>query len=87
MKVLVRSIEMICLFEKNGALQPIKFKINDEEGSEQVIKIHKIMKKDKIKLAGNQLYIFTCIVLVNGFEKICEIRYEISSLKWFLYKI
>ena len=38
-------------------------------------------------LAGNNKLVFTCRSLINDTEKSFEIKYEIATCKWVLYKI
>jgi len=33
------------------------------------------------------MLIFTCQSVINGLEKRYEIKYELSTCKWFLYKM
>lgn len=87
MKVLVKPIEMVTVTNENGIITPIKFKMKDEEGCSLIIKIDKILFSQKEKLAGNIMYLYRCRSLINDVEKVYEIKYELSSCKWFLFKM
>lgn len=87
MKVIAKPIEMIAWFNNDGNINPIKFRLKNEYNNYQVIKINKIIKKEKEKLAGNPMILFTCSGIINSTEKIFELKYEINSGKWMLFKI
>lgn len=79
MKVLNEPIDMIAVFKSNlGQITPFKFKYKD-----MTIKVEKIVKTYEEKLAGNRRIVFVCI---HNNKDIYEIKYEIDTLKWFLFK-
>ena len=87
LKVVAKPIEVTVWFDTNGAVYPTKFKVIKEDEVAEIIKIDKIIKQAKERIAGNYMLIFTCQSLINGAERVYEIRYEINACKWILYKI
>lgn len=87
MKTLAKSIEMISWTEENGKIHPIKFKIAQSNGEKHIYKVVKIYTSELEKMAGNKIYKFTCEIIVNNMIKLCELRYELDSCKWILFKI
>jgi hypothetical protein len=87
MKVVVSPIEVVAWFTKEGLPMPVRFRIVNEEGTYTTIKIDKIVSKDKEKLAGNEMLIFRCESMIKGVQKMYEIKYELRTCKWILYKI
>lgn len=85
MKVIAKPIQIIAWFNEYGTINPIRFKINEEEN--KVVKIDKVLKVEKEKLAGNIMEKFTCTSIINGVEKIFELKYDTKSYKWILFKI
>jgi hypothetical protein len=45
------------------------------------------MERKEEKLAGNRMLIFLCQSVVAGQEKVFELKYEIATCRWFLYKM
>ncbi|BCZ47233.1 hypothetical protein psyc5s11_33000 [Clostridium gelidum] len=86
MKVVAKKIEMIAYFKKDGKITPIKFRIEEEDKC-QVIKIGKIISTDLEKLCGNKMWVFTCSAVVDGVEKIFELKYDFEGCRWVLFKI
>lgn len=87
MKVVVKPVEMIAWFENGGNINPVKFRIEGDNNILQVVKIGKVLKRSKEKIAGNNMFIFTCSSVVNGIEKIYELKYDVDKCKWYLFKI
>ncbi|HCQ88944.1 MULTISPECIES: hypothetical protein [unclassified Clostridium] len=85
MKVVAQPIDMVAWFDSDGEIHPVKFRIVDE--TTEVVKINKIICKEKEKLAGNLMIIFRCQSIINNKEKIYEIKYDLNSCKWILFKI
>lgn len=84
LKVIAKPIQMIAWFNKDGSINPIRFKIDEEES--KVIKIDRILKRDKEKLSGNVMEKFVCSSCIDGIEKIFEIKYDVTKYKWILFK-
>lgn len=87
MKVLMKPIEMIAWFTEQGIPHPVKYRTTLDDKSKVSIKVDKIITREEEKLAGNRMILFKCRSIINGFEKVYELKYEISTCKWFLYKI
>jgi len=80
MKIVMRPIEMIAWFTKDGVAKPIRFKLDD-----LVIKVHVISKSEE-KLAGNRMMIFRCQSEIDVELRPFELKYELATCKWFLFK-
>ncbi len=86
MKVVMQPIEMVARFNEEGLPRPVKFKAHFE-GIPVVIVIDRILLHKEEKLAGNPMLIFRCQSVINNLMKIFELKYELNTCKWFLYKI
>jgi len=86
MKVVSKEIEMIAYFKKDGQVNPIRFKI-DEENKCKVIKIEKVVDTKLERLCGNNAKVFTCQSYINGVMKIYEIKFIQETSRWILFKI
>lgn len=82
MKIVMDPIEMIAWFDLPGTPRPIRFR---HKGN--VVKVEMIMRISEEKLAGNPRKIFECQSEVQGQMRCFELKYELSTCKWFLYKI
>ncbi|MCR1949959.1 hypothetical protein NSA50_02660 [Clostridium sp. DSM 100503] len=84
MKVIAKPIQMIAWFNEDGSINPIRFKVLEEES--KVIKIEKVLKREKEKLSGKVMEKFVCSSCIDGIEKIFEIKYDATNYKWILFK-
>jgi len=87
MKVVAKPISMVAWFDTKGQPHPVRFKIEDEGSEEVVIKVGRVITKELEKLCGNYMLIFNCQSVINGAEKMYQIKYELSTCKWMLFKI
>ncbi|MBS4539076.1 hypothetical protein GOQ27_11425 [Clostridium sp. D2Q-11] len=79
MKVINETIDMIAIFEKDtGNIKPFKFKYKDNK-----IKIQKVIKTYEEKLAGNRRIVFVCL---HNEKDVYEIKYEMDTARWYLFK-
>jgi len=87
MKIIKKDIDLLCWFDKKGMPHPIRFRLTDEEGSDVIIKVNKVIKQDLEKLAGNKMLVYTCQSVINNELKLLVLKYEIDTCKWMLFKI
>ncbi|HOR85381.1 MAG TPA: hypothetical protein PLL98_02735 [Bacillota bacterium] len=87
MKTIRKPIEAIVLFGPEGNPVPIKFRYLDDAEELITIKVDRIIKKDIDKFAGNRMIKFTCQTCIGNQVKPFELRFEIDTSKWYLYKI
>lgn len=82
MKILMKPIEMIAWFTEEGVPKPIRYKVDDV-----VIKVQQVTSKSEEKLAGNRMIVFRCQSEINGVLKPFELKYEVGTCKWYLFKM
>jgi len=87
MKILALPIEMVSYTDNKGSIKPIRFRMQIGDEPMQVIKIDKVIIKETEKIAGNIMIVYKCQSLFNNVFKLFEIRYEISTCKWILFKV
>ena len=87
MKVLMKSVDMICFNSSEGVITPIKFRYREGDQEPKVIRIERIIDRKEERIAGNRMLVFTVQSIINGTECLYEMKYEISTCKWFLYKM
>lgn len=87
MKVIAKEIEMIAWFDTDGIIKPLKFRLETKEAHYKVIKVLKVLSIDKEQYAGNTMYKFKCQSIINDVERCYELKYEVATSKWILFKI
>lgn len=87
MRVVVQPIEMISYTDNKGDIRPLRFRMQTEDESVKVIKVDKVIIKETEKFAGNPMLVFKCQSLIDNVVKLFEIKYELNTCKWMLFKI
>jgi hypothetical protein len=87
MKVLAHPIEMISYTNEKGEIRPLRFRLQIGDEPMKVIKIDKVIFKQLEKFAGNPMILYRCQSMEGEIEKLFEIKYEINTCKWLLYKM
>lgn len=87
MKIVAKPIEVISKTNQDGVITPVKFRMVAEDKSWVTINIDKIIARNLEKLAGNKMFVFRCQSVINGFEKVYELKYGLETCKWMLFKI
>lgn len=85
-KRLMKEIEVIAVFDEEGGITPLKFKLKSP-GGDHVIKIDKIVYRNMERLAGNNMMLFDCLSADEGKKRQLQLKYELKTCKWFLYKM
>ena len=82
MKILATPIEVLAHFENDGTPHPLRFELNGE-----TLKIEQVVSVTEEKLAGNKMLCFRCQREIDGELKPFEIKFELSTCKWILWKM
>lgn len=87
MKIWMKSVDMICLSSCEGEIRPLKFRIREDASEPRIVKIDRIISKKEEKIAGNRMLVFTVQSVMDGIERVYEMKYEIQTSRWYLYKL
>lgn len=82
MKVVARPVDMLVWFGLDGQPHPVRFRFEDN-----IIQINKVITHAAEKTAGNNTLVFTCQSIINQQDRVFELRYELRTCKWTLFKI
>lgn len=78
MKVVNKPIKVMAIFQADGKIEPIKFRLE-----ENVVYIKKVVKTYEEKIVGNKRIVFVC---EHDNCELYEIKYELDSKVWYLFK-
>lgn len=87
MKVIAQPIEVVSYTDSKGNIKPLRLRLQNEDETLKVIKVDKVIIKEIEKLAGNTMFVFKCQSLIDNVMKLFEIKYDLKTCKWMLYKI
>ncbi len=87
MKVIAQPIEVVSYTDSKGNIKPLRLRLQKKDETLKVIRVDKVIIKETEKLAGNTMFVFKCQSLINNVMEIFEIKYDLKTCKWMLYKI
>jgi len=87
LKIVAKPIDMVAWFTKDGCPNPVRFRFENEENTYSTIKVDRVITKDTERLAGNSMIVFKCQSIIGSSEMVYEIKYELSTCKWVLFKV
>lgn len=87
MKIIAKPIEIVLWVDTAGKMNPVRFKIANEDESISVIKIDKVLTIDKERLAGINTLVYKCQSVIKDSERLYELKYSFDTCKWILWKL
>lgn len=87
MKTIMRPIEVLVWMETDGSQRPLRFRLENEDGEMVVVRVEQILSRSEERQAGNPMAIYACQGQIHGQQRRFELKYEIRTCKWYLYKI
>jgi len=78
MKIANKPIKATIIFNTGGKFEPVKFVVDDK-----TVIVEKILETKEENLAGNKRIVFVC---QHSGKFIFELKYEIYSGIWYLFK-
>lgn len=83
----MQQVEVIAWFKLDEFPVPIRIRITNDDKSYSVINLDKILDKRIDNTAGNKMINYKCQTIDEDILKPLELRYEVSTRRWFLYKM
>lgn len=87
MRIIAKPIEVVSYTNNEGDIRPLRFRLQMDDETIKVIKVDKVIVKKTEKLAGNIMLVFKCQSLIDDVLKLFEIKYDLKTCRWMLYKI
>ncbi|MBC8059888.1 MAG: hypothetical protein H7Y18_04400 [Clostridiaceae bacterium] len=88
MTLLNKPIEVAAYLDSAGIIKPLRFKDLNEDGSTTLFQIKRSIRRDKEKLGeDNYIYTFTCEVIVEGKIVLCDLKYNVQTKEWILFRM
>lgn len=86
MDALNLQVEMISVCSTDGQLKPLRFRFEDAEHRLQTVSITEILCDKEICYVGIEAFQYVCKGIMDGAEKMFELRYTVRSHKWILFR-
>jgi len=82
LKIYSTPIEVLAHFDLTGKPRPYRLTLDGKE-----LKIEQVISVTEEKLAGNRMLVFRCQSEIKGELRTFEIKFELNTCKWFLWKM
>lgn len=80
-------IEMISVCGVDGALTPLRFRLEDETHCLQTVAITRVISCKPIQYAGIDALQYLCKAVTDGRERLFELRYTLRTHCWTLFQM
>ncbi len=78
MEIINQPVKVLAVFNTDGSIEPVRFRFDDK-----IVRVEKITKSYEEKIVGNIRLVFVCL---HNEKDIFELKYELDSKIWFLFK-
>lgn len=86
MNIVDKSVQVVTTTDRAGIIKPLCFFIVDDEIGD-VINVERLVRRDKEKIDGDYIYTFTCEIIKDNMKMLCDLRLNLSTEEWSLYRI
>ncbi len=87
MKKIQRSIDVLATFRAGMPPEPHRFRIVDRDDNTHVLKVERIVKVEKQKVNGDEVWTYECQGMIGKSERIYVMQFNIPRARWQLVKI
>lgn len=87
MSIVNKSVQVVSTTDRAGIVKPLCFFTTDSGESGDVINVERLVRRDKEKIGGDYIYTFTCEIIKDNRKILCDLRFNLSTEEWSLYRI
>jgi hypothetical protein len=87
MNIVDKSVQVVTTTDRAGIVKPLGFFSTDAGEIEDVINVERLVRRDKEKIGGDYIYTFTCEIIKDNMKMLCDLRLNLSTNEWSLYRI
>ncbi|OOM73781.1 hypothetical protein [Clostridium sp. BL-8] len=87
MKIVDKLVQVITTTDGAGIVKPLSFFIIDDSEALDVINVERLVRRDKEKIGGDYVYTFTCEIIKDNMKMLCDLRLNLSTEEWSLYRM
>ena len=80
-------VQMIAHCGADGSMQPLRFRFEDSEHQLHTVHITEIIDSRFVEYVGIETFVFLCKALLEGAEKLYELRYTVRTHRWSLFRV
>lgn len=81
------TIDVICLIDKTGKIEPLKIRIESDDSCIITTKVNEVVYTKENNYAGFTTFDFGCKVTIDDINQLLELRYNVNEHKWKINKV
>ena len=78
---------MICVFEKNAAPRPVRFRMQRRDGSCETVSVDQVKQVEEFQPGGQHSYIYTCASDRGEYVITYQLKYIVKDMRWMILGI
>jgi len=82
----ITPVDVISICTADGQIRPLRFRMEDESHGLLRIDIAEVISMKPVQYVGIEAQIFLCRAVVNGAERMFELKYTIRTHSWCLFR-
>jgi len=86
MTALNKPVEMISTCSREGAIRPVRFRLEAEDQTLITVRLHQIESIQEILFVGAEAFLYICRGEMGGRARRFELRYSLRRHRWVLHR-
>jgi hypothetical protein len=87
MNIVNKPVQVVSALDRAGIIKPVCIFIVDGPEQGEAITVNRLIRRDKEKIQGSQVMTFTCEINEKNRKKLCDLRFNMDTEEWILYRI
>lgn len=87
MNIVNKSVQVVTTVDGAGIIKPLSFFVTDADEIGDMINVERLLRRDKEKIGGDYVYTFTCEIIKDNMKMLCDLKLNLSTQEWSLYRM
>lgn len=79
-------LQVIACCDADGAMQPLRFRFEDAAHMLHTVQVREVVDRRESAYVGIEAFFFLCRAVLDGREKLYELKYTVHSHRWALLR-
>lgn len=79
-------LQVIACCDADGAMQPLRFRFEDAAHMLHTVQVREVVDRRESSYVGIEAFFFLCRAVLDGREKLYELKYTVHSHRWALLR-
>ncbi len=79
-------VQVLASCGADGQIAPLRFRFEDGAHQLHTVHITEIVDSRRVEYVGIETFVYLCRALLDGAEKLYELRYTVRTHRWTLFR-